>query len=448
MASVTHAATAPRTSRLRSLDGLRGVAAVVVLVHHALLTVPSLAAAYYPSAGPAAGQPLLWLWTSSPLHLLWAGGEAVLLFFVLSGTVLTLPALRNPAFSWAAYYPRRLVRLYVPVLVAIALAMVTIELLPRDSGANLGPWMAARPDGYSLEGLLRDLLLIDGVSRVVSPLWSLQWEVMFSLLLPIFVGFAMFVVRAPVAAAAMVTALVLLGSTFQEPIYFYLGTFAIGSLLAAVGPHVEAAAERVNGSRRAGTFWTAFLVVAVLATTSHWFTSPFGGGPASPAPGFLSVVGVTMLVLAAWFCPALRGPLEGPVAQWLGRVSFSLYLVHEPIIIGLRHQFDVLPVWLTVLMAVALSFLVAAAFTRWVEVPSHHLAKKVGMAAQRLRQTVRLELPPAAGPRTRLSWLEVPEVDLRARRLPPRHGAPAPGRPGQNRWSPVSRPVATGRAPR
>ncbi|WP_368259248.1 acyltransferase family protein, partial [Blautia wexlerae] len=81
--------------RLRSLDGLRGLAAVIVLVHHALLVIPALAAPYY---GQTVQPGLPWLLVHTPLHLLWAGTEAVYLFFILSGLVLTLAA-RSASFT-------------------------------------------------------------------------------------------------------------------------------------------------------------------------------------------------------------------------------------------------------------------------------------------------------------------------------------------------------------
>ena len=93
--------------RVVSLDGLRGLAALVVMVHHGLLTWPALAAQY---DGPNRGSGTWWL-TFTPLHLIWAGTEAVVVFFVLSGIVLTRPFLLRRGGGWPAYYGRRLLRL-------------------------------------------------------------------------------------------------------------------------------------------------------------------------------------------------------------------------------------------------------------------------------------------------------------------------------------------------
>ena len=82
------------SNRLVALDALRGVAAVVVLVHHVSMTAPSISAAYQSSANVAIFSTGWWV-TLSPLKILFAGPEFVLVFFVLSGFVLVLSPLRR-----------------------------------------------------------------------------------------------------------------------------------------------------------------------------------------------------------------------------------------------------------------------------------------------------------------------------------------------------------------
>jgi peptidoglycan/LPS O-acetylase OafA/YrhL len=73
-------------TRIGALDGLRAVAAGVVLVHHALLTDPAPATAYTrPEAGDSGWR---WVLLHSPLQVVWGGTQAVFVFFVLSGYVL------------------------------------------------------------------------------------------------------------------------------------------------------------------------------------------------------------------------------------------------------------------------------------------------------------------------------------------------------------------------
>src|SRR5262245_47699245 len=104
----------PRPGRIRALDGLRGIAAVTVVVQHILSSFPPLAAMI--DRAPDADIVLLDL-DRTPLRLLWTGSEAVILFFVLSGFVLTLQIERFQAgSSYVTYIVRRVSRLYVPYL--------------------------------------------------------------------------------------------------------------------------------------------------------------------------------------------------------------------------------------------------------------------------------------------------------------------------------------------
>lgn len=368
-----------RPARLRSLDGLRGVAALVVLVHHAMLTFPVLAGAYF-GAGPTFDQdPAAWLATYTPVHLLWVGSEAVFVFFLLSGLVLTLPAMGRGRQWWLAYYPRRVVRLYVPVLAAVVLGYLTILAVPRTDLQALGPWLADRPTDLSLRSAVLDLSLIKGISGLISPLWSLHWEVWFSLLLPVFVLFAVVARRLLKLKLVLLAVVLALGELVGSGEALYLPMFAVGALMATEMPRLRSTADRIDGSAQGRWVWRGLAAAAVVLCSSAWMTAPLTSSTwALAVTRPLIVTGAALLVfLAAFWSPAERF-LESRACQWLGLISFSLYLVHEPLIIaavvlgGAEHRV------LALAVAVPLSLAVAAVFYRLVERPSTALARSVG----------------------------------------------------------------------
>lgn len=361
-------------SRLSSLDGLRGVAAVVVLLHHSLLVVPALAAPYF-------GQPiepgLPALLVTTPLHLLWAGTEAVYLFFILSGLVLGLST-DSRSFRWAAYFPSRMVRLYLPVIAAVALAVVVIAIVPRD-GDHESVWLARPFDGYPLQAILTDVMLLGGTSTVVSPLWSLQWEVLFSLLLPLYI----FVARRISAAVQIPVylALATLGTYAGVAALKYLPMFGIGVALAAVWNRVG---DRVGRMSRpvAVPVWTVVIAGSLVLTVSYWMVLPaLGARMASTVTMPVTLLAVTALIIAAVHAGGLRAVLASRPVRFLGTISFSLYLVHEPLVIAIAELVD-RPV-LTVVWAVPISLAVAVAFHFAVERPSQRLAVAVRDSANR-----------------------------------------------------------------
>jgi peptidoglycan/LPS O-acetylase OafA/YrhL len=79
---------------------------------------------------------------STPAHLLVAVPEAVLVFFVLSGFVVALPIIRKPSFDWMSYYVQRTLRLYLPSIASVLLAVVWILLSHQRPATATSSWTA------------------------------------------------------------------------------------------------------------------------------------------------------------------------------------------------------------------------------------------------------------------------------------------------------------------
>ncbi len=369
--------------RLRSLDGLRGVAALVVVLHHALLVLPLLSVVQEQesAAGLGAG---VWLLTHSPLHLVWAGEEAVLIFFVLSGLVLALPATRHPV-GWGAYFPRRLVRLYLPVWGALLVAVTLVVLVPRRESAVQSSWVNERV-GAQPSDAWHDAVLLNGVSPLDTPLWSLRWEVVFSLLLPLFLVFGGRLRRAAVAKVILLLALVGIGTMLGSHPLRYLPVFGLGVLMAYHADELAAVARWLERRSRPRLAWTVVGLVTVLLLAGRWemaglpstmlITEAVGSGG--------TIVGAAMAVFLAMHWVSVRGVLELRPVQWLGRRSFSLYLVHEPVVVGLAVGLPAsYALGGTLVAGPLLALTLAAVFYRLVESPAHRASQAVGRWAQR-----------------------------------------------------------------
>jgi len=355
--------------RYAGLDGLRGIAAGIVLTTHLILTIPALTGRTPTDVTPEWFAAVL----RTPLHLFTAGGEAVVVFFVLSGFVLTLPFVPSKDTSWIGYYPKRIVRLYVPVIASVALAVLFALLVPRMTGSGTW-WVDAHVRPISGSMVLSDATLVAGTGKYNSVLWSLKWEVLFSLLLPAYVLLARWCRRFWLFGAASMAGLSIAGELIGSDAFIYLPIFGIGVFLA-VGRSEMAL---LFSSRR----WivSAVGIVSVASFTVRWAI------PTAAIDHALLLVGCATAVTAFYAAPSLMRLSETAPISWLGSRSFSLYLVHEPIVVSAALIAPGIAWPLTATIGGLAALLVAEIFYRLVEMPSMRLAGRIGRRATALNR--------------------------------------------------------------
>lgn len=355
----------PGTGRLQQLDGLRGIAALVVVVHHCVLVSPQLARLYEEHPEPPTGAAALLGYT--PLHLLWDGPAAVTVFFVLSGFVLAIPFLKPGHMPWRLYYPRRLARLYLPTIAAVALALLLFVVFPRRHETSWSWWVNAHAFPLGPVQVLKDAVLLFGTSWLDSPLWSLRWEVVFSLALPAYLFLAKRLERFWLPTLGALLALHVLGLVLENGYLRYLPVFGVGVIMAV-------RRERLDEIARAlpRTTWIMLTVLALLLVNAPWL--PF----ALPGARALPMVGATLVVFVFHSWDAAKRFAGRRVVQWLGIVSFSLYLIHEPIAVSLAELVSTVNPLVAVALGVPVSLGAAHLFHRFAERPTHRLAKRIG----------------------------------------------------------------------
>jgi peptidoglycan/LPS O-acetylase OafA/YrhL len=295
--------------------------------------------------------------------------------------VLALPAAQGRTMSWRGYYPSRLLRLYVPTVAAVALAWLLVAAVPRHPHAGDSWWLAAHTSPVPLSEAAHDASLLLGSTWLNSALWSLKWEVLFSLLLPLFILLLVRPRRVWPWGLGVLAALVV-GQASGHAVLVFMPMFGIGVLLARALPQLDESGRRFD--QAVGLHRAAVVVLALVLLVSQWWLRPIVRGTAASTVGLvLTMLGASAIV---WLFACTR--TVSPVAlsragQWLGLRSFSLYLVHEPIVVTSGYLLR--GTWLadaTLVVAVPLSLLAAELFGRLCEVPSHRLAQRV---AARLR---------------------------------------------------------------
>lgn len=237
-------------------------------------------------------------YTGGGLYRLLPGGQFVTLFFILSGLVLSIAPLRvgTGSYDWPRYQLRRIVRLAVPTCSAVGACCIvsTVTVRTGREAPGYAAMFAASPPSEWLHDLLTQLDMlsmttagsrVDGsvLAMVDLPSWSMCWELLFSLALPIYVVIATDMrIVAPVVLAC-----VLVAEWAQWPPLRHMAVFALGVALA------RSLVDRGRESMRSIVAVPAALCGVVLICQSGLGVLP--GVVAQP----LAVCGCLLLVAVA-----------------------------------------------------------------------------------------------------------------------------------------------------
>lgn len=361
---IYHNQSLQMTGRITHLDSLRGIACLLVALEHSLLC-----------------------FNKSCATLL--GISPVLFFFLLSGFVLSRSLIKYEALNardTAGYFVRRVFRLYPAILVALIFSAFSANYfykIPSDS-IRASPWLQ--------ESLCNATSVISGKQYLSSfllknvsldhPLWSIRVELLCSFLLPFII-----IISKPGGSILRTTILLitclLLFKTYNSNIYYspigflgFLLPFYLGYLIAENEKHLVCISSIKS------------LMITVLALTVYLIGFLY---KEQVLLCFGMSILLTVLIPCKWVF--LLKILKSSILEFLGKISFSFYLLHTPILMitfcafsNLKLQkiyssIDIINSLWIFIISVFLTIPLAALSERFVEVPinaiGHRLSKAI-----------------------------------------------------------------------
>jgi peptidoglycan/LPS O-acetylase OafA/YrhL len=307
-----------RVSHIAALDGLRGIAILSVMLFHATLSWPG---------GPRPS----------------GGFLGVDIFFVLSGFLITNLLLKewqhSGSMALRAFYARRALRL-LPALFAL---MATILLLPGVFYSAERPWRDALIAAAYATNWVR---AFGGDIRFFAHTWSLTIEEQFYVIWPLLLlallklrvrrREILFLVVLGIAVPAVLRVALWHGPMSVKRLYYGFDT-RFDSLLLGCLVALIASWDLIPRNRRsliiirlAATASAVVLAVLIASATEESQLTYFGLGA-------VACTSVAVLLVHVLYCPSRLSELmlgNRPLV-WVGRISYGLYLWHDPIFFGM-----------------------------------------------------------------------------------------------------------------
>lgn len=365
--------------RYIELDSLRGLASLTVFFSHAVNML-------------VISGDLFKAVNNSILHIFWDGAAAVILFFVLSGFVLTLPYVgkeeRNP--EYITFMIKRIFRIYPAYFFALLFSVIVKTFLYNRTGImefsdfvrQFWGWQNA---DLTIQSVVRHLIMIGPryeMGQIDPIIWSLVVEMKVSVIFP----FIILIVKE--LRSAKTGILLFLGTVLayklsdkallgrlpflDENFYHYISMFIMGALLAKFKDPL------IDWVRK----MPAFVNISIFAAGIIFYTGRYSLHELGLSYGnynYIVSVGVGIILIYVIALPDRFRALTSHPIKLLGEISYSMYLLHFPILMvctsiiyanfrSIKASYAV-----SLLLTLVLSYI----SYKWIEVPFQNAGRSI-----------------------------------------------------------------------
>ncbi len=344
--------------KFASVDGLRGYLAYFVFLHHSCI--------YFYCA-------TTYQWELPPSNLyIHFGSTSVCLFFMITSFLFFTKLIENKKkpVDWLKLMVSRLLRLYPLYIIAFLISILYAAILSNFKLAEpisvvvkeIGQWFLFSVfDGPQINQLQLTS------SFMLSVLWSLAYEWLFYLLLPL-IGLIFFRAKPPVLILIVtcVIAYLIISNLIYiyRPAAFYYPFAFLGGIFAAFFARSKTFCEIASGK------WASLIIIASLTLTVILFKTAYDLIP-------LILISIAFIGIACG--NTLFGVLTFKLSRALGQLSYGIYLLHGLFLFAIFRfwmsfeeiaAFSTVKYWLFIILIGAVLTIICFFLHYFIEVPA------------------------------------------------------------------------------
>lgn len=374
-----------KNNKVLSVEGTRGVAAFLVILSHLSLTFFPYLHSF--DTAPDKNHAIQYAIHDSPFCFFFSGSSAVFIFFGLSGYILSHAAARKLPYQMVGIFLKRYPRLMIPAVASCLLAYVTFMLAPESAG-KLTDWIISyrlsdpTVSGAIYSGAFESFAY--GQSQYSPVLWTMQLELLGSFLI---FGLCFFKDKRHAIAANIISAFLVAAMVYMQ---IYSAAFALGLLAFLIGNLLQKT-ERMAGT---GLSMVVFIVGLYFAgahenSTSYSLVTAVFGDQMYLVSNFIAGILIVCSIISS---ARLSEVFSHRLFVFMGKLSFSVYLIHLPIVYTLgvfsfneANAFFSYPVsaLFACVVIILSSYLAAIAFHAYVDLPATVFSNKLARFTER-----------------------------------------------------------------
>jgi peptidoglycan/LPS O-acetylase OafA/YrhL len=303
------------------LTSIRGVACLIVAIWHSIFMFnvsPGLDDYLVPFASRD-----LWTTLHQIMMMIFSGEGAVVVFFVLSGCVLSiqLNGLSSSSLTPVlTYYRRRIFRIYPMVICSVLIAAALFALLQHLPGVRAMPLSTTEylDQAFSKLDLIKNMIGMD--TAINPPLWSLKVEIELS------VGFPLIYLASKrpilfVMLAIVTVIIIFIDAIGHAPLRRSIFAFVVGAAMPRY--------TWIGRSLGKAEFPIVIISVATLMIVRRLLEPLDMNVGTYVLP---ETFAAAMIVRAVFFRTVRLPVLEWRSLKFLGEISYSYYVLHYPVL--------------------------------------------------------------------------------------------------------------------